>query len=37
LRRRGFIDLYLDVALAFFVILILAALCLSLIASHAVA
>jgi hypothetical protein len=34
LRRRGFIDLYIDVAVAFVLILILAAVCLSLLASH---
>ena len=34
LRRRGFIDLYIDVALAFVVILVLAVVCLSLLASH---
>jgi hypothetical protein len=34
LRRRGFVDLYIDVALAFVVILVLAVACLSLLASH---
>ena len=35
MRRHGFIDLYIDVALAFVLILVLAAVCLSLLASHA--
>jgi len=34
LRRRGLIDLYIDVALAFVLILVLAAVGLSLLASH---
>jgi hypothetical protein len=34
LRRRGFIDLYIDVAVAFVVILLLAVVGLSLLASH---
>jgi hypothetical protein len=34
-RRRGFIDLYIDVALAYFLILVLCAICLSVVASHA--
>jgi hypothetical protein len=33
-RRRGFIDLYVDVALSFVLILVLAAVCLALLASH---
>jgi hypothetical protein len=34
LRRRGFVDLYIDLALAFAVILLLFAVSLSLLASH---
>jgi hypothetical protein len=34
LNRRGFIDLYIDVALAFVIILVLAAISLALLASH---
>jgi hypothetical protein len=34
LRRRGLVDLYVDVALAFGVILVLAAVCLTLLASN---
>ena len=34
LHRRGFLDLYIDVALAFVVILVFAVVCLSLLASH---
>ena len=37
MARRGFIDLYVDVAIAFAVILLLSAVCLSLVASHVVA
>jgi hypothetical protein len=35
LLRRGFIDLYIDVALAFVLILVLTAVCLALLGSHA--
>jgi len=34
LRRRGFIDLYVDIFIVFVVILLLSVLCLSVVASH---
>ena len=34
MRRRGFIDLYIDLALAFVVILVLSVVCVTLLASH---
>lgn len=34
-RRRGFVDLYVDIVIAFVVMLVLSAVCLSLVASHA--
>jgi hypothetical protein len=35
LRRRGFVDVYVDIVIVYALILVLTAICLSVIASHA--
>jgi hypothetical protein len=34
LRRRGFVDVYVDILIVYVLVLVLTALCISVIASH---